>query len=315
MRRLWTILLWTSLAAGQVRLVHQADRVAVTIDGKPFGSLYFGEQANKPFFHPLTTPTGIRVTRSFPLEKVDGEPTDHPHQKGLWVGTERLNGIDFWENDSSYKRPRMGRIVFKDVTRLSSGTEAGVLRFLADWVAPEGDTVVTEDRTMTFYSGNGSAHVVDLDVTLTAQSIVTLEDHQDAVLGVRLSPAFDEKNGGIARNAEGLKGESGVRGKASRYVDWHTRVKGDEVGVAILDHPANRNAPSHWHLRSFGFLAANPFGNQVFDPQAASGSVRLEPGQSLRLRYRVIVYAGQYDVESSWRAFAAEPVRKGQPAR
>jgi hypothetical protein len=281
--------------------------VIVTIDGRPFGSLYFGEEANKPFFHPLTTPGGVRVTRSFPLETVAGDPTDHPHQKGLWMGTERLSGMDLWENDSAYQRPRMGRILFRDVTRLASGSVRGELCFRAEWLSPESQVLITEDRTMIFHSGILNAHIVDVDVTLTARKAVTFEDHQDAIIGIRLHPGFDEKNGGMAMNAEGFRGEAGIRGRASRYVDWKATLGTDAVGVAILDHPDNLNAPARWHIRSFGFFTANPFARQAFDPNATSAAKSLQTGEKLRLRYRVIVYSGKFDVESSWREFAGRP--------
>src|SRR5262245_43495363 len=231
------LLLGTFCAAlccsAQVKLDHKADRVTVTVDGKAFGSLYFGEDANKPFFYPLTTPDGIRVTRGFPIDPVEGDPTDHPHQKGLWMGTERLSGMDLWENDNSYHRPRMGRIVFRDVARAISGEDRGELAFRADWVSPENQLLVTEDRTMMFYAGIPHAHVFDVDVTLTARQAVEFEDHQDAIIGIRLHPGFDEKNGGMAMNAEGYRGEFGIRGRASRYVDWRTVLGKSTVGVAI----------------------------------------------------------------------------------
>ena len=304
MHRLLAAALLTGFCClAEVHLDQKSDRVIVTIDGRPFGSLYFGEDANKPFFYPLTTPGGVRVTRSFPLEVVAGDPTDHPHQKGLWIGTERLSGIDLWENDSTYQRPRMGRIVFRDVTRLQSGRDRGELAFRADWLSPEAELLVTEDRSMTFRSGP-NANILDVDLTLTARKAVTFEDHQDAVVGIRLHPGFDEKNGGMAMNAEGFRGEAGIRGRASKYVDWKTTLGTDAVGVAILDHPENLSAPARWHIRSFGFFTANPFARQAFDPNVASGAKSLQPGERLRLRYRVVVYSGKFDVEASWREFA-----------
>jgi hypothetical protein len=279
------------------------DRVTVTIDGRDFGSLYFGKDANKPFFHPFTTPDGVQVTRGFPVAPVPGEPEDHPHQKGLWIGTERLSGMDLWENDRTYKRPRMGSVQFVDVTRLKSGSR-GELGFRADWLSPERKLLVTEDRLMTFFAAGSNAHVLDVDVTLTAREAVTFEDHQDAIIGTRLAPAFDEKNGGMPMNAEGYRGEAGVRGRASRFLDWRTTIGGKSVGVAILDHPANLHAPARWHLRSFGFFTANPFARKSFDPGAESGAKPMAAGEKLRLRYRVVVYSGEFDVDECWQEFA-----------
>lgn len=63
------------------------------------------------------TPSDVKVARSYPATRsVAEEPTNHPHQKGLGMGVEHLSGTDVWENDSSCT-PRMGRIVFKDLTK------------------------------------------------------------------------------------------------------------------------------------------------------------------------------------------------------
>src|SRR5262249_48280471 len=155
------------------------------------------------------------------------------------------------------------------------------------WLSPEGKLLLTEDRSMVFHSGIENAHVVDIETILTARDAVTFEDHQDAVIGVRLQPRFDEKNGGMAINAQGFRGEAGIRGRASRWVDWSTTIDGGKAGIAILDHPQNLNAPARWHIRSFGFFTANPFARQSFDPAAQSAAKSLKPGEKLRLRYRV----------------------------
>ena len=107
-------------------------------------------------------------------------------------------------------------------------------------------------------------------------------------------------------NAEGLRGEAEARGKASRYVDWRTKIDGADVGVAILDHPENLNAPARWHMRSFGFFTANPFGRKIFDDKAESARKSLKANDSIHLRYRVIVHSGDFDVAASWRDFAGK---------
>lgn len=303
MSKLILLVLAAAVCDAEVTLRQMSDRVTVTIDGHPFGSLYFGKDANKPFFHPLTTPDGIRVTRAFPLERVAGEPEDHPHQKGLWIGTERLSGMDLWENDRSYKRPRMGSIQFVDVTRIHSGVE-GELAFRADWQSPEGKPLIVEERVMKFWASGAAANVVDVDLTLTARAAVTFEDHQDAIIGMRLAPAFDERNGGEPMNAEGYRGEASVRGRASRFLKWQTQINGKNVGVAILDHPSNLHSPARWHLRSFGFFTANPFARRSFDPAADSGAKALAVGEKLHFRYRVVVFSGKFDAEQCWEEFA-----------
>lgn len=291
----------------QVEFQHLSDRVDVVIDGKPFTSMHFGIESRKPFLFPLITPGGHKVTRGFPLDPVPGDPTDHPHQKGLWTGTELLSGMDFWENDPSYKRPRMGTIRFRDVTRAKGGPRDGMLDYSADWISPESKLVVSEAHSLRFFSAGPDVRGVDVDLVLTARGDepVTFEDQQDAVIGIRLGPAFEEKTGAYAENAEGFRGEAGIRGRASRWVDWKAKMGGQMVGFAILDHPENLSSPARWHIRTFGFLACNPFARQAFDPNAATAEKVLKPGESVRLRYRILVHDGSVDMKAAYREYAA----------
>lgn len=299
-------ILWMVFSApAQVHFEHLKDRVSVSIDGKPFGSLYFGKEAHKPFFHPLRSASGKEVSRGFPLTPKPEELTDHPHQKGLWTGTERLSGMDFWENDPSYKRPRMGKIVFKDITRQNAST--GELAFTADWISPENELVLSQDQAFTFHSAAKDIRMIDVRIALTARQAVLFEDHQDAVLGIRLGKAFEERNGGIATNAEGLSGEAGVRGKASSWVDWTADLDGEKLGVAIFDHPANLSSPARWHLRSFGILIVNPFARRDFNPKAATGEKQLQPGETIYLKYRVLIHPEKYDLKTAYQEFARTP--------
>jgi hypothetical protein len=75
---------------------------------------------------------------------------------------------------------------------------------------------------------------------------------------------------------------------------------GEQVGVAILDNPANPRYAAHWHSRSYGLFAANIFGVNEFttDPKVDS-SMTLEPGKNVRFRYRVI-HPGDATADLNW---------------
>jgi hypothetical protein len=48
-----------------------------------------------------------------------------------------------------------------------------------------------------------------------------------------------------------------------------------------------------WHARAYGLFAANPFGIAAFTGDRTQDSpTELEPGKSLRFRYRLIVHPG-----------------------
>ena len=60
--------------------------------------------------------------------------------------------------------------------------------------------------------------------------------------------------------------------------------------MTIFCHPENFR-PSWFHARDYGLLAANPFGRAAFNKGEPS-KVVVKPGESLRLRYGMLVHAG-----------------------
>ena len=118
-----------------------------------------------------------------------------------------------------------------------------------------------------------------------------------------------KQNPGRISNAEGLEGERQLWGKPSKWCDYSGEVAGEKVGIAILDHPDNPRHPVRWHVRGYGLFAANPFGISVFtNDKSQNGAISIEPGKSLRYRYRVIIHPGDaksQDLAGQWAAFAS----------
>ena len=111
-------------------------------------------------------------------------------------------------------------------------------------------------------------------------------------------------------NADGASGEKGIWGKRSDWVDYYGRVADEDVGVAIFDHPRNLRAPTYWHARAYGLLAANPFGLKQFTgDRRQDGRYVIPAGGSLTFRYRVFIHHGgapQAGVAEAYRQFATQ---------
>ncbi len=280
--------------AAQVKITPSADVVKVEIDGKPYAEFVMRDSAaNKPYLHPLRTAAGKIVTRRFPMEKVEGEVYDHPHHRGLWFSHGDVNGIDFWGNESSYKKSKLGKIVLKKLNGVNSGAKSGSIDATFNWNDPDGKTLLTEERVLTFYS-DPKLRTVDVDVKLTAAAApVKFGDTKEGVFAIRLATQLDEKHTGRMVNAEGKSGEKLVWGKRSAWVDYAGQLDGETVGVAIFDHPSNPGAPTHWHARSYGLFAANIWGMRDFmNDKTMDGGMTLDPGKSMRFRYRVVIHTG-----------------------
>jgi Methane oxygenase PmoA len=298
------ILAATSVSA-QVHIEEQNSRIEITIDGKPFTSFYKGSEANKPYLYPLRTASGKIVTRAFPMEQIEGESTDHPHQRSLWIGAEHVSGMDFWEIEPSYARAHRGKIVFQKILSIHPGKQQGDMTVLAQWISPSGEVLLDETLTMTFYAGTQQTRMFDIDLHLQARKKVTFEDDHDAILGLRLATPFEEAHGGKVRNAEGVEGADHVRGTHSPWVDWQADVNGENTGVAIMDSPKNFRFPTPWHVRPYGMLFASPFAQHDFSKEAPDGSLTLEPGKELPLRYRILIHPADFSVAASFKEFAS----------
>src|SRR5207244_9176593 len=92
-----------------VRLVEREESFGITVGGAPFTTYRFATDGVRPYFYPLLGPTGVAMTRDYPMvADTPGESTDHPHHRSLYVAFGEVNGVDIWSEPPS---PNTGRIV------------------------------------------------------------------------------------------------------------------------------------------------------------------------------------------------------------
>jgi len=288
------LVLW--LAAGTC-LVAQTrstpEEIPVNLDGKPFTIFHAGTDANKPFLAPLRSASGKIVTRGFPMENLPGESRDHLHHRGLWFSYDDVNGVKFWENDPSYTKGHIGRIVVRKAA-IKDGKGSSTITASMDW-RDGAKVLLAEDRTMVFAGGRDSRSI-DFRIVLTASEDLTFGDTKEGAFAIRLLDAFTEKRGLKMVDADGRTGMAKVWGKRSNWVDYAGEVEGEKIGVAIFDHPQNPRHPTYWHARDYGLFALNPFGRKAFDPDQEESEWKLPKGQKLTFRWRVVIHPG--DVET-----------------
>ncbi len=277
------------LVAGRsVEVERKGNAVEVSIDGALFTTLNSAD-GPKPYFYPIIGPTGDPVTRDYPMKQVDGETKDHPHHRSWWFTFGSVNGIDFWA-----EKPTAGRIFQTKIEALESGPVMGRIRTQNGWVAPGGKTVCTDTREVRIYRVS-SGRLVDFDVTIHAPTEqVTFGDTKEGMMGFRVASSMDvdRKQGGRIVNSRGEK-DGDAWGKPAEWVDYYGPVNGKTVGIAVMDHPTSFRHPTHWHVRTYGLFAANPFGLSDFpDGKDKDGSHTIPRGGDLRFRYRVFIHEG-----------------------
>lgn len=306
-----------AMHAETVAVERDGDKISVEIGGQPFTSFYFGADATKPYLHPLRAPDGTVVTRSYPMEEVDGEQTDHPHHRGVWFSHGEVNGFDFWANEVSQRnRGKKGTIALTKIEAVESGADRGLIRASFNWLDTGGEALLAESRTMTF-ERIGQDNVVSIDITLTALvDSVHFGDTKEGTFAVRMATELEEQHlraKGIARtgkitNADGKSTEANTWGKRSPWIDYAGTLQGKPMGVAIFDHPSNPKFPTYWHVRGYGLFAANIFGEHDFyADESRDGSITLAKGKSLRFRYRVVVHPGRTadaNIEGKYKAWS-----------
>jgi Methane oxygenase PmoA len=290
-----------SLAAGTLLC---AQEITVNVDGKAFTTFHYGSDANKPFLAPLRSASGKIVTRGFPMENLPGESRDHLHHRGLWFSYDDVNGVKFWENDPSYTKPNIGRIVVRDAA-WQKDARIPTLKAAMEWRDPKGEVLLVENRDMVFYP-DPKLRTIDFLITLTAARDVTFGDTKEGAFAIRLADNFTEKKGGKMVDANGRTGMANVWGKRSNWVDYTAEVDGERLGVAIFDHPASFHHPTYWHARDYGLFSLNPFGQHAFDESAEESSLKLPAGQKLVFRWRVVIHPGDGDIADMYNEYAAK---------
>lgn len=263
------------------------------VKGQPVMSYYFGDKWIKPFIAPLRTVSGTRITRGYPMETIAGENTDHPHHTGMYFGYGDVNDHDYWAKSKEGARSIHQKVVSMDKKR-----NRAALTTELHWVEPTGKAVVRQTQTVELRAGRTDARILDVTEELTALAPkVVFEDTKEGMFAIRLREEFTEKGGGKYINAEGAETEKNIWGKRSKHVVLHGTVGDEKISVAILDHPTSFNHPTWWHARGYGLFAANPFGRKDFEKGAEPINHTIKEGETVRFKYRVVVFSGHLTAE------------------
>jgi hypothetical protein len=270
----------------------------VRVDGELFAE-YVTRSGNKPIVWPILGPGGKRMTRWYPMANAPRETRDHVHHRSLWFTHGDVNGVNFWAEGS-----KTGTIAHRKFTQLTGGATA-IVAAQNDWLAPDGKKVLEDHRRLTF-GVEGDARWIDFDITLAAsEGPVKFGDTKEGMFAVRVAESMkvDAKLGGKLVNSEGQVNDA-AWGRPAAWVDYVGPVDGKTLGIAIFNHPSSFRAPTHWHVRTYGLFAANPFGWHDFPGgEHRDGSYTIERGKSIAFFYRVWLHSGDTQAAGIAEAF------------
>jgi putative membrane-bound dehydrogenase-like protein len=281
----------------------EANRLAVFYAGRRLTDYVFSDpQVLRPYFQNLHAPSGVQVTRTHP--PAAGDAADHATMHpGVWLAFGDVNGEDFWRNKGRIDHVALtteptvmqGRLVFATQNRFiaADGSPLGTLmsRFaIALW--EEHAFVLTWAAEI---QGDGRELVFG--------------DQEEMGLGVRVASELTEQKGGLVVSSDGVRGAKSVWGKPAAWATYSRETGGRIQGAAIFPAASNPN-PTWWHSRDYGVIVANGFGQRVL-PAAADGKLIVKRGESLKLRYEVVLFdtpsAAPLDFAAAHRRFQSDP--------
>ena len=263
----------------------------IAVAGDRFTSYHYAEVPARPYFHPVVGPGGALVTRGFPMEPdVPGETNDHPHHRGLYFAHGDVNDTNNWSEVAGHATMR-----HQGFERLTSGPVQGSFTQSLDWLDTAGAVVLTEQRTVTVYHTSDDERLLDaaLSFQASAGAVIFGDTKEGGLISVRVATSMDAKEAGRIENAAGGIQEAETWGKRAQWCDYSGPVTGHTLGVCLMDHPDNPRHPTHWHVRNYGLMTANPFGLRDYtrDP-AQRGDLLLQNSARLTFRYRVLIHRG-----------------------
>ncbi len=318
----------------KVEKVANENKINIKIGDSYFTSFLYPDTLEKPVLYPIATVGGTIVTRGFPLNPKPNDPTDHPHHIGIWFNYENVNGLDFWNNSFAIpkeKKSAYGWVKTDKILETTSG-EKGVLAYHANWVN-QSKEVLLQETTKLEFSQVGHKRIIDRITVLTADMPVTFNDAKDGLLGFRLAHELeiptdkDQKFSDDKGNVTIVKGGTDKIANGNYITSegkmgndaWSTRgtwckvfgkMGNDSVSIVIIDHPNNPNYPTFWHARGYGLFAANPLGEKIFTNGKSSKNLKLNRGESVTFRYRVVIDEGKKTIsEEQINKFMAEFTR------
>lgn len=278
-------------------------QVTFQIDGIETTRWHFDPKYPRPFFYPFNGPSGSSLTRM-------GHPgaQNHDHHRSIWFAHAKVNGIDFWsENTKARVRQKLWQ-AYED------GADESIMASSLGWFDENGVELMEQDLVAASRPGVKGEHSLEIQITLrpaAGRESVELEKTNFGFLAVRVAKTLSRHfGGGQLTNSEGAVGEEATFGKRAAWMDYSGPVvtgTGAErrvvtEGITFFDHPDNPRYPTAWHTRSDGWMGA------AFCLGEGHTITKETP---LVLRYLLFAHSGGINPDKTMQSAAAFSKRPG----
>ena len=301
-----------------VEVTQGENEVSVSIGGQHFTTYCHGAELARPRLYPVIGPYGDPVTRRL-ATPADGREMDH-HQPPLHL-------------DCTRRSERRGQLVRRRISRANFAF--GILnRSKADpywdalyqiaigsaWMAGRDRRAETARFWINVPSGLCTTRPRPYESwTCTSRSPLEIWMCYSATQKKAASRLFAWKRqwksnaiwAAKSRTALAASMKTKPGGKRAPWCHYSGPVNGNITGVAIMDHPDSFRHPTHWHVRNYGLMTANPFGHSYFyGDESRRGHHTLSQGESLVGIYRYYFHKGdatEGNIRERYHDFAHPP--------
>ncbi|MBA7562544.1 hypothetical protein ES708_04196 [subsurface metagenome] len=267
-----------SLAQSKVTAVKTDSKIDILINNSLFTSYIYSQDEKYPFFYPVNGPSKASVTSI--------RNGNYPHHSSLFFGCDKVNGGNYWQEGHN-----RGQIISLRADIIESGGEKIVIEDECIWKRSGANSPIKDVRRITITAPSDKMYQIDFDITLEMLMDVTILKTNHSLFSGRMDPDLAVINGGIMINAEGAKSEKGTFGQPSPWIDYSGERGKNIEGMTIMQHPSNKWYPSPWFTRDYGFFSPTP----MYWPEDPEKGMVLKKGETIKLRYRVLVHSGNHE--------------------
>lgn len=259
---------------------------------------YYGDDKDKPFFHPLALVDGTELT--------DESHQNHPWHHALWFSWKYINGVNFWE-ESKQTGKAQGKNAWSDVKVTTRPDHTATIAMNLSYTLPEEtEPILKEKRTMVVSAPDGAGtYAIDWESAFTACSSEDVVFDRTPIEGEPKGVG----HGGYAGLSVRFKWEATEiqahteQGQIDEWTDkgrfngeaWsadYSALLGDKTGgIAIFEHPDNLNAPTSWYVINAKLKYYSPA--VIFRKPHT-----LAAGETMTLKYRVYVHEGRWGADA-----------------
>jgi len=272
------------IAAGRGRLI--AGRQDRPLFEYVFEAALPRELAPRPYFHPVHSLAGVRLT--------DHQPGDHRWHLGLAYSWPVVDQWNFWGGPTFVRNRGYVDLDNHGETRHLRWEEDQERLEWLEWLDGHGDRIALERRLIGEPEIDRAAAAwwlgLETDIENTAKRELRIGSPTTEGRPLAGYAGLAWRGPEDLRNARVVFDDGRSSEEAMGHRSHWLGCVGAGVTLAFFEHPANPGVPNRWFVRTeeYPLVTSSP----VFDTE-----LRLAPFEHLRLRHRLLFVDGEWEPE------------------